>query len=128
MSFHDVIAIGGSTGSLAVLQQIFTDLPSDLPAAVLIVRHVAEAGDGLAAILAKAGRLPVKTAEDGEVIEPGRAYVAPPSRHLIVEEGAVRLGCGPRENMARPAVDPLMRSAALAYGPRAVAAKCQGRA
>lgn len=120
MSFHDVIAIGGSTGSLAVLQQIFTDLPSDLPAAVLIVRHVAEAGDGLAAILAKAGRLPVKTAEDGEVIVPGRAYVAPPGRHLIVQEGAVCLGCGPRENMARPAVDPLMRSAALTYGPRVI--------
>ncbi len=120
MSNRDIIAIGGSAGSLAVLRQIFADLPSDLPAAVFIVRHVAEGSDNLAAILAKAGPLAVKTAEDGDLIEPRRAYVAPSSHHLLVEKGVIRLGRGPRENMARPSADPLMRSAALAYGPRAI--------
>ena len=118
---HDIIAIGGSTGSLDVLRRVFADLPADLPACLFVVRHIATEGtDLLAAILDEAGPLDVRMATDGAPIIPGMAYVAPPGRHLMLESGAVRLGRGPRENMARPAVDPLFRSAALNYGSRVI--------
>jgi two-component system chemotaxis response regulator CheB len=71
-------------------------------------------------IISRAGALPAAHAEDGEAILPGRIYVAPPDRHLLVRRGAVEVSRGPRENHSRPAIDPLFRSAARSYGPRAV--------
>ena len=121
MSTHDIIAIGGSTGALNALKRIFTDLPADLPAAVFVVMHIAsDSGHMLADILDAAGPTAVKMAAEGDIIENGRAYVAPAGRHLLVDNGKIRLGHGPRENMVRPAVDPLFRSAALSYGPRVI--------
>lgn len=121
MSNHDIIAIGGSTGALDTLKCIFADFPADLPAAVLVVTHISSDGRNmLAAILDAAGPLTVKTATEGDVIENGHAYTAPADHHLLIDNGIIRLGHGPRENMARPAIDPLFRSAALSYGPRVV--------
>jgi two-component system, chemotaxis family, protein-glutamate methylesterase/glutaminase len=118
---HDIIALGGSTGAFVPLRQIFADLPADLPAAVFVVRHIAsDAADLLADILDAAGPIKVKTASDGDLIENGQAFVAPAGHHLLMENGRVRLGRGPRENMVRPAIDPLFRSAALSYGPRVI--------
>jgi two-component system chemotaxis response regulator CheB len=68
----------------------------------------------------------VKTAAEGDIIENGRAYVAPAGQHLLVDSGKIRLGQGPRENMVRPAVDPLFRSAALSYGPRVIGVVLSG--
>lgn len=127
MTTHDIIAIGGSTGALDALKRIFADLPADLPAAVLVVRHIAsDGGDMLAEILDKAGPIAVKTAAAGDLIENGRAYVAPAGHHLLVDNGTIRLGQGPRENMARPAIDPLFRSVALSYGPRVISLLLSG--
>src|SRR6195952_873712 len=121
MSTRDIIAIGGSTGALNALKRIFADLPADLPAAVFVVMHIAsDSGDMLADILDAVGPMAVKTAAEGDIIENGRAYIAPAGRHLLVDRGIIRLGQGPRENMVRPAVDPLFRSAALSYGPRVI--------
>ena len=71
-------------------------------------------------ILSRAGKLEVKHPADGESIQPGKIYVAPPDRHLLLEAGRIRLTKGPKENRFRPAVDPLFRSAAYAYGARVV--------
>ena len=57
---------------------------------------------------------------DGDHIRHGHIYVAPPDRHLIVEQGRIRTPRGPKENGFRPAIDPLFRSAAHTYGPQAV--------
>lgn len=121
MSTHDIIAIGGSTGALDALKQIFAGFPADLPAAVFVVRHVAsDDGSMVADILDAAGPLTVKTAREGDDIENCHAFVAPAGSHLLVSNGLIRLGNGPRESMARPAIDPLFRSTALAYGPRVI--------
>ncbi len=71
-------------------------------------------------LLNAAGVTPAKHGEDGEAIRPGRIYVAPPDRHMIVADGCIRLTRGPKENWARPAIDPLFRSASENYGPAAI--------
>jgi two-component system chemotaxis response regulator CheB len=97
------------------------DLPEDLPASVFIVLHIPPMPtSALPTILGRRARLPVAHAIEGEAIKTGRIYVAPPDRHLLVLPGRVRVAPGPRENGHRPAVDPLFRSAAVAYGPRVI--------
>ena len=121
MANRDIIAIGGSAGSGAVLREVVRGLPRDLPASVFISTHVPSNSRGyLAETLGTSDSLPVSEATDGQAIEKGRVYVAVPDRHLLLIDGTIRLGDGPRENMVRPAIDPLFRSAALSYGSRAV--------
>jgi two-component system chemotaxis response regulator CheB len=123
----DIVVIGGSAGSHAPLKRIMADLPGDFPATILVATHVPMNSAGfLADALASAGPLPVARAVDGMPIERGCVYTAVPDRHLLLVDGIMRLGDGPRENMTRPAIDPLFRSAALAYGPRAVGVVLSG--
>jgi two-component system chemotaxis response regulator CheB len=70
--------------------------------------------------------LPAAFAKDGDVLRNSRILIAPPSRHLIVDGAKVALGIGPRENNARPAIDPMLRSAALCCGHRTVGAVLTG--
>lgn len=127
MAKKDIVVIGGSAGSLTPLKQIMADLPGDLPASVFVATHAPSRSSGyLADALASAGRLPVSRAVDGQPIERGRVYVAVPDRHLLLVNGTIRLGDGPRENMTRPAIDPLFRSAALSYGARTVGVVLSG--
>lgn len=117
----DIIAIGGSAGSGAVLRKVIGALPSDLPASVFVSTHIpANTPSLLSEILSSRAGIPVAQAVDGQPIERGRVYLAAPDRHLLVVDSTIRLGEGPRENMVRPAIDPLFRSAALAFGSRVV--------
>ena len=112
------VAIGASAGGIEALRSLVAQLPSGFPAAVLVVLHLPPHGTSvLPQILARAGALPAVTAEDGATLEGGRVYVAPPDSHLLVEEGRLRLDHGARANGHRPAIDPLFRSVAKAYGP-----------
>ena len=121
------MVIGTSSGGVEALRRLARDLPPDLPAAVFVVMHVPEwAPSVLPGILSRAGPLKAVHPEDGDRIEKGRIYVAPPDFHLLVERGRVRLARGPKENRHRPAVDPLFRTAALAYGPRVVGVVLSG--
>lgn len=127
MAKKDIIVIGGSAGSHSALRQIMSELPADIPASIFVATHMPTNSAGfLADVLASAGPLPVSRATDGQPVEPGRVYTAVPDRHLLLVDGIMRLGDGPRENMTRPAIDPLFRSAALAYGPRAVGVVLSG--
>ncbi|HEV2149258.1 MAG TPA: chemotaxis protein CheB [Longimicrobiaceae bacterium] len=127
MQGHDVVVIGASAGGVEALVQLFSLLPADTPASFFVVLHVPERGtSALPAILGRRTALRVSHARDGDRIEPGRVYVAPPGWHLLVKRGFVRLVRGPRENGARPAVDPLFRTAAAAYGARVVGVVLSG--
>ena len=120
-NLHRIVAIGGSAGAIGAVKRMCASMPSQLPAAVCIVVHVGSLGDNLlASILNDCCPFPVHTAEEAQKLEAGKAYVAPADHHLLVMDGVIRLGHGPRENMARPAIDRLFRSVGLAYGPRAI--------
>ena len=125
---HDLIVIGGSAGAVDALTALVARLPADLPAAVCVVVHQpAYTPSRLPEILARSGPLPAAAAKDGERLVPGTIRVAVPDRHLLVTaEGTLRLTHGPRENRSRPAIDPLFRSAAVAYGPRTIAVVLSG--
>lgn len=102
-------------------------LPAGLPAAVLVAMHMAPGGRGaLAKILQRAAALEVLPAEHLARVRRGRVYVARPDCHLLLRDTELRLGRGPRENGYRPAIDPLFRSAARWFGPRAVAVVLSG--
>src|SRR5471030_1262436 len=121
MAGHDIIVIGASSGGVEVLTTLVRSLPVDLPAAVFIVLHVRpDAPSLLPSILSRVGRLPAAHAVDGEPIRTGRIYVAPPGRQLYLNKRRVSVEPGPRENMHRPAIDPLFRTAAQHYGTRVI--------
>lgn len=113
--------MGASVGGVQAFSKLLAGLPSDLPAAVLIVQHTSPSGPGLLPkVLGRKSSLPVDHARDGEEIQPAHVYVAPPDHHLLVSGSCLHLSRGPRENRQRPAVDALFRTAAKSYGPRAV--------
>ena len=121
MATHDTIVIGASAGGVQALSTLVADLPSNLPAAVFMVLHIpADVPSLLPGILSRESHLRVTHAVDGEQIHRGRIYVAPPNRLLLVENERVKLVHGPRENLHRPSIDTLFRSAARWAGPRVI--------
>ena len=119
MPTRDVIVIGGSAGSVEALVRLVPALPADLPAGVFVTVHTTPTSPSLLPrILTRAGNLPAAHARDGERVEPGRIRIAPPDHHLLFDDGAVRVVRGPKENGHRPALDPMFRSAAVAFGRR----------
>ncbi|HEX8272751.1 MAG TPA: chemotaxis protein CheB [Longimicrobiaceae bacterium] len=128
MTNRDIIVVGASAGGIEALRALLGGLPGDLRASVFVVMHVAPDSPGiLPRMLQDASPLPVEHARDGEPIEHGRVYVAPPDCHLLLERDRVRLSRGPKENLSRPAIDPLFRSAAHVFGARVVGVVLTGR-
>ncbi|MGD9616846.1 MAG: chemotaxis protein CheB [Alphaproteobacteria bacterium] len=123
---RDMIAIGGSAGALDAMMAAIAGLPPDFGGTVFVVSHIGSHRSHLPELLSRAGPLPAKHAEDGEAIRPGIVYVAPPDRHMLVFPNAIRLSRGPRQHFTRPAIDPLFRSVAQAFGPRVVGAVLSG--
>ena len=116
-----VIAIGGSAGAIGAIQALCNTLDNDIQAAICIVVHVGARGTNrIAQVFGDRCPIPVETAVDGQKLEVGRAYVAAADHHLIVLDDTIRLGRGPRENLARPAIDPLFRSVGLSHGAGAI--------
>jgi two-component system chemotaxis response regulator CheB len=122
-----VVVIGASAGGVEALAELVAALPADFPAPLLVVLHVSPiATSVLPEILASAGPLPAVHPADREQLRGGVVYVAPRAVHLMVSDGRVRLSVAPAENGVRPAVDPLFRSAARAYGPGAIGVVLSG--
>jgi two-component system chemotaxis response regulator CheB len=124
---RDIVVIGASAGGVEALSRLIPLLPSEFPAAVFVVLHLSATGTSvLPDILTRRGPLPATVPGDGEGIERGHIFVAPPNRHMLISGSSVILSGGPRENGHRPAIDPLFRSAARAYGPRVIAVVLSG--
>ena len=128
MAKRDIIVVGASAGGFEALKILVAGLPKNFPASIFVVWHMSpEIHESvLPQVLQRVGNLPATQAVDGERIEPGRIYVAPPDYHLLIEHERVRVTKGPKENRFRPAVDLLFRSAAYAYGSRAVGVVLSG--
>lgn len=114
------IVIGASSGGVSALLELAAGLPRDLQAVVGVVLHVGIQPSILPDLLSARGPLQAVHPEHGQALRPGTVYVAPPDRHMLFTADAVRLSRGPRENHARPAIDPLFRSTALHWRERAV--------
>jgi two-component system chemotaxis response regulator CheB len=122
---RDIIVIGASGGGVEALNVLVGDLPPDLGAAVFVVMHVGP-DSYLAPILAGRSRLPVVPASSGQRVEHGKIYVAVPGFHLLLHSDHLLLRRGPRENLSRPAIDPLFRSAAATFGGRVIGVVLSG--
>jgi two-component system chemotaxis response regulator CheB len=125
------VGIGISTGGPASLNRIIHQLPRGFRAPILLVQHMPPLFTRLfAERLNNVSPLPVKEARNGEIIEPGRIYVAPGDHHMRVEsrKGLQRLVLDQSEpeNACRPAVDVLFHSMADCYGGAVVAAILTG--
>src|SRR5204862_2623867 len=118
---HDVVGVGASSGCVEALIALLSGLPADLPAAVFVVLHVRpDIPSQLPAILNRVGTLPVAHAVDGEPIRRGRVYIAPPGMQTYLHRGRLGVRRGPQENLHRPSVDVLFRTAAHHYGGRVI--------
>lgn len=117
---RDRIVVGGSYGSLQPLLQILSSLPPTLHAAVFVVQHRAPSARDVASMLQSKCALPVRLASDGLPVEDGVVYLGPADQHLLLQDGVMRVVRGPRENLARPSIDVLFRSAAVEFGPRTI--------
>jgi len=119
-----LIAIGASTGGTEALRVLLEAMPADAPG-IVVVQHMPERFTAaFARRLDEGCALSVKEAEAGDVITPGRAFIAPGDRHLIVRAAGGGYVCdvreGPLVSRHRPSVDVLFRSVAQAAGHRAV--------
>lgn len=108
-----ILAIGASTGGPRAVAGILRELPADFRGAVFVVQHISKGfAPGFAYWLTKESLLPVKLAEEGDEIRPGRVLVAPGEKHMLLENGLVRLSDGPPVNSCRPSIDVFFSSLA----------------
>ena len=121
---RDIVVIGASAGGMEALRLLVAGLPSGFTPAVLIVMHIGAHDSILPSLLARTSILPVRQARHDDLVEAGRILVAAPDLHLTLErrgaECRVVLARTAKENHTRPAIDPLFRSAAAAFGQRAI--------
>ena len=128
MSSFEIIALAASAGGLRALTDVLSVLPRDFPVALVVVQHLDPRHRSLMAeILGKRTSLVVKEACEGDALEPGRALIAPPNRHLLVNpDRTVSLSQSELVHFVRPSADLLFESTATAYKERAIAVVLSG--
>lgn len=115
----DAVAIGASLGGPEALRTLLGGIPSDFPAAILVVQHLNRGRRPLPRYLELESPLPVKEAENGEPVRAGWVYIGPPDRHLVITaEQRILLSDGAPIKFCRPAAERLFLSAAAAYRER----------
>ena len=116
----DLVAIGTSTGGPYALGELIPHLPADFPVPILIVQHMPpNFTASLANSLSKKSNILVKEAQDGDILEPGKAYIAPGGHHMVIKrevsaQDKIILGLedSPAQHGCRPSVDVLFKSIA----------------
>ena len=128
LAAKSVVVVGASAGGMQALIKLIPQIDAGFPAAILIVNHMAasSSAEPLLRELLKVGSLPCKIAIDQEKILAGQVYLAQPDHHLMISGDRIAITKGARENRARPAIDSLFRSAAVAFGNRVVAVVLTG--
>ncbi len=124
-----VVAIAASLGGLKAISEILSALPSDFPAAITVVQHLSsQYRSYMAEILNRRTPLRVKQAEEGDRLYPGKVYIAPSNKHLLVNPDAtLSLSDAAKVNFLRPAADNLFTSVATSFKARAIAIVLTGR-
>lgn len=113
-----IIAIGTSTGGPRALQEVLPKLPEDIPAAILVVQHMPPGfTKSLSERLNSLSRINVKEAEEGDILQPGWAYIAPGDYHMIINKYAndgyrILTNKEPPVTGHRPSVNVMMSSVA----------------
>jgi two-component system, chemotaxis family, protein-glutamate methylesterase/glutaminase len=123
-----VVGIACSAGGLNALQGILSKLPSDFPVPIVIVQHIAPDRQSLLPqILTRTSTMRIKTAEQGESIGGGTAYLAPPNRHLLIDsEEKIDLSAAEAVRFLRPCADMLFQSMAETFGKDSIAIVLSG--
>ncbi|MEH2273011.1 MAG: chemotaxis protein CheB [Nostoc sp.] len=124
----DIVAIAASAGGLTAIVKVLSTLRAKFPAAIAIVQHLAPGHPSfMAEILSRRTDITVKQAQEGDSLSPGRAYVAPPNRHLLVNgDGTLSLSQSELVHFLRPSADLLFESVAATYKDRAIAVVLTG--
>ncbi|MBN3909219.1 MAG: chemotaxis protein CheB [Nostoc sp. NMS1] len=119
----DIVAIAASAGGLTALIKVLSTLRAEFPAAIAIVQHISpEHPSFMAEILSRRTDITVKQAEEGDCLTSGTAYIAPPNRHLLVNnDGTLSLSQSKLVHFLRPSADLLFESVAATYKERAIA-------
>jgi two-component system chemotaxis response regulator CheB len=116
----ELIVVGVSAGGLHALSAIFAGLPNDFALPIAVVQHRARESDALGLVLQESTELRVCEIEDKMPIESGRAYVAPPDYHLLIDHGHFALSVDAPVTYSRPSIDVLFESAADELGSRLI--------
>lgn len=124
---RDVILIGGSAGSFQIVRGLLSRLPQTFGGIVGIVIHRSPHYLGTMAPLFQL-RSPLEVTEpaQGTIVKAGAVYLAPADVHMRFDAGRIAIDRGAKEHYTRPAIDPLFRSGAIAYGPRVLGVLLSG--
>lgn len=125
---YKLVAIGTSTGGPVALQRVLTQLPANFPAPIVLIQHMPAAfTKAFAERLDKLCRISVKEAEDGDVLRPGLALLAPGGKQMMVDpRGTVRILPGDERLNYKPCVDITFGSAAKSYSDKVLAVVLTG--
>jgi two-component system chemotaxis response regulator CheB len=123
-----IIALASSAGGLNALVNVLSALPADFPVPITVVQHLDPNHPSyLAKILSRRTQLAVKQAEEGEQLRPGTVYIAPPGKHLLVnQDGTISLSHSEMVHFVRPSADLMFESVAASYKTLAIAVVLTG--
>lgn len=125
---YKLVAIGTSTGGPVALQRVLTQLPANFPAPIVLIQHMPAAfTKAFAERLDKLCQISVKEAEDGDILRPGLALLAPGGKQMMIDgRGAVKILPGDERLNYKPCVDITFGSAAKSYGDKVLAVVLTG--